>query len=272
LDRYAVVGNPVAHSKSPLIHAAFARATRQALRYERLLAPLDAFAATVERFAQDGGKGLNVTVPFKLEAFRVAHEVSARARLAGACNTLKRVDGTWHADNTDGAGLVRDLTVNLRVELAARSVLVLGAGGAARGILRPLLGEEPRALTISNRTFAKAEELARTFAAFGPIEAVAPQLLSGMTFDVVISATSAGLSDAAAQPWPPAIFAPGAFAYDLIYGDAATSFQRWALEHGAVRAADGLGMLVEQAAESFMIWRGVRPGTAPVRALLRLER
>ena len=268
VDRYAVVGNPVAHSKSPLIHGAFAQATGQAMNYERLLAPLDAFATTVEGFAREGGKGLNVTVPFKLEAFRVARTVSERAKRAGACNTLKREGDGWHADNTDGTGLMRDLTVNQGVVLAGSRVLLLGAGGAARGILGPLLGERPQSLTISNRTFAKAEELARTFAPLGPVAAVAPAALGARQFDVVISATSAGLSGDVAQPWLPTIFAPGAFASDLIYADTTTSFLRWARAQGVARIADGLGMLIEQAAESFFIWRGIRPSTAPVRALL----
>jgi shikimate dehydrogenase len=268
-DRYAVIGNPIAHSKSPAIHAAFARATGEHIVYERILAPLDGFAATVAAFAQAGGRGLNVTVPFKLEAFAVAREASDRARAAGACNTLKRTADGWFADNTDGAGIVRDLTVNLGVALAGRDVLVLGAGGAARGILVPLFAVGPRSVTLSNRTAARAEALVQAFAARGPIMAVAPDALAGRDFDVVINATSAGLAGDVALPWPGGLFRPGAFAYDMVYADATTPFVRWAQSHGATRTADGLGMLIEQAAESFFVWRGVRPATASVFALLR---
>lgn len=269
MDKYAVIGNPVAHSKSPQIHAAFARATGQALTYERLLAPLDGFAATVAAFERAGGRGLNVTVPFKLEAHALADTCSPRAQLAGAVNTLKRDGGSWYGDNTDGPGLVRDLTHNLGVALAGRAVLVLGAGGAARGIMSALLAENPRSVTISNRTDEKATAIARLFAPYGDVAAVSPQALAGRAFDVVINATSAGLADAAPPPWPATIVGGGGFAYDMIYADTPTTFLRWARHHGAMRTADGLGMLIEQAAESFLLWRGVRPETAPVFALLR---
>jgi shikimate dehydrogenase len=269
MDRYAVVGNPVAHSRSPQIHEAFARATRQAMTYERLLAPLDGFAATVERFAAEGGKGLNVTVPFKLQALALAHSASDRATAAGAANTLKRDDHGWYADNTDGAGIVRDLAVNLDVTLAGRDVLVLGAGGAARGIVLPLFDENVRSLVVSNRTAEKARALAATFASRGPIEAVDPGALGSRKFDVVINATSAGLKGDVAWPWPGGLFRPGAFAYDMIYGDGSTTFGRWARAQGVARTADGIGMLVEQAAESFCLWRGVRPDTRSIFRLLR---
>jgi shikimate dehydrogenase len=269
VDRYAVIGNPVAHSKSPPIHEAFARATGQELTYERLFAPRDGFAAAVEAFARAGGQGLNVTVPFKLEAFALAKEHSPRATLSGAVNTLKRAGKGWFGDNTDGPGVVRDVTRNLRVTLAGRSVLVLGAGGAARGIMSSLLAERPRSLTISNRTFAKAVAIADLFAPHGPIVAVAPDRLGGRAFDIVINATSAGLAHASPPPWPPSVVAGGAFAYDLIYADGPTAFLQWAQTHGAARTADGLGMLIEQAAESFVLWRGVRPDTAPIFSLLR---
>ncbi len=273
-DRYAVVGNPVAHSKSPEIHAAFARETGQDLAYERLLAPLDGFVSTVTRFQREGGRGLNVTVPFKLEAFALARERSPRAERAGACNTLAWRGTHWFGDNTDGAGLVRDLDVNLGVALAGHDLLVLGAGGAARGILAPLLDAAPRSLTITNRTVAKAEELAGAFAGLGPIRALAPAALAGLRFDVVLNATSASLAagPAAAPPWPDGIYAGAALAYDLMYGSEPTPFERRAHANGAVRVADGFGMLLEQAAESFLVWRGVRPDTAPVYALLRGER
>jgi shikimate dehydrogenase len=272
-DRYAIVGNPVAHSKSPLIHAEFARRTNQVLTYERLLAPLDGFAATVQAFARAGGKGLNVTVPFKVEAFALATECTARARLAKAVNTLKRVGDHWHADNTDGAGLVHDLIENLGIVLTGRRVAVLGAGGAAHGILGPLLAAGPAALVIANRTMAKAVSLANDFARLGPVTAVAPRDLAGATFDVVINATSFGMRDGdpGPAPCPPSIFAAGSFAYDLVYAraDAPTPFLRFAQEGGVARAADGLGMLIEQAAESFHLWRGVRPDTTAMFDLLR---
>ncbi len=269
MDRYAVIGNPIAHSKSPQIHAEFARATGQAMTYELLQAPLDGFAATVESFRRAGGCGLNVTVPFKLEAFAIAQSTSDRARAAGACNTLNRDGDGWHADNTDGAGIVADLTRNLGVTLRERDVLVLGAGGAARGVLVPLFGEGPRSVTISNRTANKAQALAAYFAQYGTVHARAPAALAGSTFDVVINATSAGLGGEVAWPWPPGLFRRDAFAYDMIYSDTTTAFLRWARTQGAARLADGLGMLIEQAAESFALWRGVRPDTAPIFAMLR---
>jgi shikimate dehydrogenase len=269
MDRYAVVGNPVAHSRSPQIHEAFARATHQDMTYERLLAPLDGFKSTVEQFAAEGGKGLNITVPFKLQALALAHSASDRARAAGAANTLKREGDAWYADNTDGAGIVRDLTINLDVALAGRDVLVLGAGGAARGIVLPLFGEKVRSLVISNRTAEKADALAAAFASRGPVEAVNPDALGARKFDVVINATSAGLKGDVAWPWPAGLFGAGAFAYDMIYGDGSTMFVRWARAQGVARTADGIGMLIEQAAESFHLWRGVRPATAPLFPLLR---
>ena len=270
-DRYAVIGHPVAHSKSPAIHAAFAQQTRQDLTYERLLAPLDGFRATVERFAAEGGMGLNVTIPFKREAFGVAAAITERARLAGAVNTLRRSGDAWHADNTDGVGLVRDLVDNLGVTLRGRAIAILGAGGAARGIVKPLFDAGAASIAIGNRTMGKATEIATQFGPFGRIEALAPDAIGARRCEVVINATSLGLGGAAidAFPFDAGVVAPGAFAYDLIYSDAETAFMRWARAHGASRAADGLGMLVEQAAESFAIWRGVRPDTKPVFAMLR---
>jgi shikimate dehydrogenase len=269
MDRYAVVGNPVAHSKSPQIHAAFAAATGQKITYERLLAPIGGFADVAETFAREGGKGLNITVPFKLDALAVAQTASERARAAGACNTLKRDGDGWYADNTDGAGIVRDLTANLDVSVEGRDVLVLGAGGAARGILLPMFAQQPRSLVLSNRTSEKADRLARQFASRGPISSVEPNRISGYTFDVVINATSAGLKGDASWLWPDGLFRTGAFAYDMTYADGSTPFIRWARDQGVTRTADGIGMLIEQAAESFFLWRGVRPHTAPVFKLLR---
>ncbi len=260
-DRYAVIGNPVAHSKSPRIHALFAAATGQDLRYETLLAPLDGFAPAVRDFIGAGGSGANVTVPFKEEAFRLATRLSERAQAAGAVNTLSFVGTEILGDNTDGAGLVRDLTTNLGFIIAAKRVLLLGGGGAARGVLLPLLGERPAQLVIANRTVEKAVALASTFAG---TEACGLDALDGRAFDLVINATSIGLTGAV----PPRLtFVPGALAYDMVYGKD-TDFLRQAAAAGAA-TADGLGMLVEQAAEAFFIWRGVRPATAAVLAELR---
>lgn len=272
MDRYAVVGNPVAHSRSPQIHEAFARATGQAMTYERILAPIGGFAEIAERFAREGGRGLNVTVPFKLDALAIASRASERAQAAGACNTLVRDGQAWFADNTDGAGIVRDLTVNLGVRLDDADVLVLGAGGASRGILLPLFAQRPRSVTVSNRTMEKAQALVDRFGGRGPLTAIAPMALAGRRFDVIVNATSAGLGAQGPWPWPDGLFAADAFAYDMIYGDAPTAFLRWAGTQGVARSADGLGMLLEQAAESFFLWRGVRPATAPVFDLLRPAR
>ena len=272
MDRYAVVGNPIAHSKSPQIHEAFARSTGQAMSYERILAPIGGFAQVAEKFAHEGGKGLNVTVPFKLDAFAVAHTASERAQAAGACNTLKRDGAGWYADNTDGAGIVRDLTANLGVGIEGADVLVLGAGGAARGILLPMFARKPRSLVLSNRTQEKADALVAKFRERGPVSAARPAEVAGRSFDIVINATSAGLKGETTWLWPTGIFRPGAFAYDMTYGDGSTVFLRWAQAQGVARIADGIGMLIEQAAESFSLWRGVRPDTAPVFELLRPSR
>jgi shikimate dehydrogenase len=270
MDRYAVIGNPVAHSKSPLIHEAFAQATGQRMSYERLLAPLDGFAATVERFATEGGSGLNVTVPFKLEAYTLAAKRSARAEEAQACNTLAWRDDHWYADNTDGIGLMRDFTHNLNEALAGRDVLVLGAGGAARGIMGPLLAQAPGSVVVLNRTERKAAELAASFVQHGQVVAMSSAQLNGRRFNVVINATSIGINgDVPENLWPRRPFASGGLAYDLVYADASTPFLRWASRHAAERMFDGLGMLIEQAAESFALWRGVRPETSPVFAMLR---
>ena len=273
MDRYAVIGNPIAHSKSPQIHAAFARQTGQALSYEALLAPVDGFAQTVAGFRAHGGQGLNVTVPFKLEAFALAEHHTARAQAAGAVNTLAfGADGVL-GDNTDGAGLVRDLTANLNFALAGCRILLLGAGGATRGVLLPLLDSRPARLTIANRTVAKADALAALFAARAgdtALDACGFDALAGRRFDLVINATAASLADEL-PPLPPGLYAEGALAYDMMYARAPTRFMRAALADGAARVADGLGMLVEQAAESFTLWRGVRPDSAPVLAELRRQ-
>lgn len=268
-DRYAVMGNPIAHSKSPQIHTAFARETGQDLSYEAILVPLDGFQTALGQFQADGGRGLNVTVPFKLEAWTLVDERSPRAEVAQAVNTIVlRGDGSRYGDNTDGVGLVRDLRQNLAVEIRGRNLLLLGAGGAARGVLGPLLAETPERLTIANRTASKAVDLATTFAGLGRVEGQGFDALAGHRFDLVINATAASLHGEV-PPLPPGVLAPGACCYDLMYAREPTAFLRWAEAQGAARLADGLGMLVEQAAEAFYLWRAVRPSTAPVIAALR---
>lgn len=266
IDRYAVIGNPIAHSRSPDIHAAFAAQTGEALRYERLLAPLDQFAATLQRFRSEGGKGANVTVPFKLGAHGLARRLTERARAAGAVNTLYWQDDDLVGDNTDGVGLVNDILINAGIPIVGKRILLLGAGGAARGVILPLLQKRPASLTIANRTVSKAEELARHFDGAGEI------LIAGFAelkrpFDIVINATSASL-DAALPSISGALFGRGSLAYDMMYGREPTVFLRFANKQGAV-VRDGLGMLVEQAAESFFVWRGKRPDTASVLQHLR---
>jgi shikimate dehydrogenase len=265
-DQYAVIGNPVAHSKSPQIHAEFARHTGQDLTYERLLAPTHAFIETASAFRARGGRGLNVTLPFKGEAFRFATQLSERARAAQAVNTLKFEGNAISGDNTDGAGLVNDLARNFGYAVAGRRVLLLGAGGAARGVIKPLLEQEPARLVLANRTLGKAQLLAQSFG--GGLEAGTYAALAGRQFDLVVNATSASLAGEL-PPLPPGVFAPGALAYDMVYGSDDTPFLGFARGEGAAALADGLGMLVEQAAESFFFWRGLRPDTAPVLKLLR---
>jgi len=261
-DRYCVFGNPIAHSKSPRIHALFARQTGQDLSYAAILAPLDGFAASVRDFAAAGGRGANITVPFKEEAFRFATALTPRAEAAGAVNTLSFSGESIRGDNTDGAGLVRDIAHNLGFAIAGKRILLIGAGGAARGVILPLLDQSPAATIVANRTAAKAAELATAFG----IEGGGFESLAGRAFDLVINATSAGLSDAT-LPLPEGVFAPGCLAYEMLYGRE-TRFMAQARAAGAA-VADGLGMLVEQAAEAFFVWRGVRPDTAPVLAELR---
>jgi len=262
-DRYAVFGHPIAHSKSPQIHAAFARQTGQDMSYEAILAPRDGFASSVAAFIAAGGRGANVTVPFKEEAYRLASRLSPRAQHAGAVNTLVFDDGIL-GDNTDGGGLVADLTRNLRCALAGKRILLVGAGGAARGVIAPLLDQTPAELVIANRTVSRAQELADLFGR--GVRACGFDALD-MPFDLVINATAASLAGEL-PPLSPRIFAAGTLAYDMMYGRD-TPFLAFARSHGAA-TADGLGMLVEQAAEAFALWRGVRPDTAPVIASLRV--
>lgn len=261
-DRYAVFGNPIAHSKSPRIHAEFARQTGQDLSYEAIEAPIDNFKGAVLAFRDAGARGANVTVPFKEQAFLLAGERSDRAEAAGAVNTLRFEDGGIFGDNTDGAGLVNDLMRNLGFDPAGRRVLLLGAGGAARGVGLPLMERNPSEMFVANRTAYKARELSARFDCYGG----GFDALPGRKFDLVINATAASLAGDL-PPLPDDIFAPGALAYDMMYGRE-TPFLTFARERG-VRVADGLGMLVEQAAEAFFIWRAVRPKTAPVIAMLR---
>ena len=267
-DRYAVIGNPVGHSKSPRIHAAFARQTAQDIEYGAIEAPLDGFGDAFERFRAGGGSGLNVTVPFKLDAYASATELTARARGAGAVNTLKFTDGGVLGDNTDGAGLVADITIRLGHPLSGARILLMGAGGAARGVVLPLLAERPAILAIVNRTGAKARALIERFDVEGPVRGGSYDDVRDESFDVVVNATSASLTGDV-PPMAARVFAPGALAYDMVYADRPTRFLDEARALGASRLSDGLGMLIAQAAESFLLWRGVRPDTRPVIEMLR---
>ncbi len=267
-DRYAVIGHPVAHSKSPLIHSMFAAALGHTVDYSAVLAPLDGFAQTVRAFRDTGGKGMNVTLPFKLEAFALADTLSVRAQRAGAVNAFKfEADGTLAGENFDGEGLVRDIQHNLKRPVRGARVLLLGAGGGVRGVLGPLLAQSPADIAIVNRTADKATQLALAFRADGPVRGYAYDDLKTAgarggqaAFDIIINGTSASL-DGEVPPLPDAAFAPGALAYDMMYGKGLTPFLAQARRAGA-QVADGVGMLVEQAADSFAWWRGVRPDTA----------
>ncbi len=264
-DRYAVIGNPIAHSKSPQIHKMFAEQTGQDIGYEAILAPLDGFAATVEQLRKDGYKGCNVTVPFKQNAYQLSNQkqyLSYDVVHARAANTLEFKRDGVHLHNTDGIGLTRDIQDNLGVPLRGKRVLLMGAGGAARGVLSPLRDAGAN-ITVANRTVDKAVILAERFV----VSSCSYGELAEKHFDVIINATSTGLSDEM-PPLPAGIFAPGALAYDMMYGRE-TPFMKFARKNGAATVSDGLGMLVEQAAESFFIWRGVRPTTATVIASLR---
>ena len=267
-DHYAVIGNPIKHSKSPLIHTHFAAQTKQNMDYVRLLAPLDDFRQSVLDFRAQGGKGLNVTVPFNLEAYALADHLTPRAQRAGAVNTLVfQEDGSIQGENTDGVGLVRDLTQQ-HVTLKNANILLLGAGGAVRGVLAPLLAERPANLTIANRNAERAQQLAHDFADLGSIHGCGYDELKDKNFTVIINGTSASLSGEL-PPLPDNLLTQGGVVYDMAYGTEPTAFQRWGEAHGASKALDGLGMLLEQAAESFYVWRGVRPNTQALRELMR---
>ena len=268
-NNYAVFGNPIKHSRSPVIHAAFAEQTGQQMCYRAVRGELDDFERSARNFFTAGGAGLNVTVPFKEQAFRFADRLSGRALRACAVNTLTRTpDGAIYGDNTDGVGFLRDVVANQGWTVAGASVLVLGAGGAARGILEPLMMDAPRALLIVNRTAARAAGLAEEFSDLGTVAGGGYDRLQGRRFDLVINATSAGLSGEM-PPLPDGLLTEHSCCYDLVYGSEPTTFMRWAAHQAAWAVSDGLGMLVEQAAQSFYLWRKIRPDTAPVIHQLR---
>jgi len=268
LDRYALVGHPVSHSWSPFIHGLFARATAQTMQYRLIDVPPERFRAEALQFFVDGGKGLNVTVPHKQAGAELVNELTPRANEAGAVNTIyQRANGELVGDNTDGIGLVTDLVLNLGLALEGQRILILGAGGATRGVLGPLLARQPALLAIANRTVARAQALATAFAPLGTLVASGFDGVEPAPFDLIINGTSASL-EGSAPPVTPAAIGPGTVCYDMAYAKGETPFTRYAHEHGALAAHKGWGMLVEQAAESFLIWRGIRPQTRPVLELL----
>lgn len=269
-ELYAVIGSPIKHSKSPWIHGQFADITGEAVDYVAVLGNEQDFAGSVDAFRAEGGQGLNVTVPFKQEAFDYASDYSERASRAGAVNTLVfREDGSAFADNTDGVGIVRDIKINNDVSIRGQRVLILGAGGAVRGILEPLLAEQPAEVVIANRTVSKAEQLAHDFSDLGKLSGTGFSDVEGR-FDLIINGTSASLAGDL-PPVPEAVISATSVCYDMMYGAEMTVFNQWAQKLGAAKVIDGLGMLVEQAAESFYIWRGVRPETQPVLNALRQQ-
>ena len=264
VDRYGVMGYPISHSRSPVIHRLFALQTGQDMQYELLQVAPDKLEQAIRQFQRTGGKGLNITTPHKTAVARLVDHLSERASTAGAVNTIDFRGTEMYGENTDGIGLLRDLDVNLGVDLPGANILILGAGGATRGIVGPLLEMQPRSLRIANRTLDKAEVIADHFARFGPVSACRFNVIPVTEpYDLIINATSAGVRGEA-PPYPEAAVSEGTFCYDLSYGLTPTPFSVWAREHGAARSVMGWGMLVEQAAESFHIWRGVRPDTAPV--------
>ncbi len=271
-DRYAVFGHPIKHSKSPQIHTLFAAQTAQQLCYEAIDVPPEQFTQTLQTFFTEGGRGLNCTVPLKELAWKQMDQLSERAKLAKAVNTIAlNDDASWFGDNTDGIGLVTDLTVNHAIPLQDERILILGAGGATRGILGPILEQSPQSITIANRTPAKAEQLAQEFNAIGAIRACGLNELSGQSFNLIINATSASLSGDL-PPLPDNLLATQGCCYDLAYANDATPFVTWGRQHHALKSVDGLGMLVEQAAEAFFIWRKIRPDSKPVIDLLDAKR
>ena len=270
-DQYAVMGNPIAHSKSPTIHTLFAKQTSQELEYKSILVDLEGFADAVKSFIDNNGKGLNITVPFKQQAWELADNLSERAKRAQAVNTIiVNPDNTLTGDNTDGLGIIRDICINHSVDIKNLKVLVIGAGGAVRGILEPLINCAPSRITIVNRTIERAIELAESFVDLYPVTVSGFEQLEAQEnqYDLIINGTSASLSGEL-PPLPDNILKPGGCCYDMMYSNEPTVFVEWAKQHGAAVALDGLGMLVEQAAESFQLWRGVRPDTADVISTLR---
>ena len=268
-DKYAVIGNPIGHSKSPLIHTEFARQTEQDMEYSAIEVPLDSLASSLQQLRDILKlKGINITVPFKEQAWQLVEDKSERAKRAGAINTLIfNEDGSTYGDNTDGVGLCRDLTDNHDIELQGKRILLLGAGGAARGVVEPLLAYQPAELFIANRTASKAQQLARLFADLGPVKGGGFDDIEP-AFDVVINATAASLQGEV-PPLPDTLLAEQASCYDMMYSDSDTAFVSWAKTHGAAKAIDGLGMLVEQAAEAFRLWRQKTPNTKSVIAMIR---
>lgn len=268
-DQYAVIGNPITHSLSPMIHTLFARETEQDLIYDKIEVPVEQFRNSVVEFCANGGKGLNITMPFKQEAFRLVTTASDEAIFAEAVNTLSFLDGDIIGHNTDGIGLLRDLVNNQRLTIKNSSILILGAGGAVRGILSCLLRQEPKLIVIANRTLETAQVVAHHFQHLGNITATPLSKATGQ-FNLIINGANISLATAT-MSFPVAVLSPECFCYDLMYGQETTPFLKWAHHHGALHMADGLGMLVEQAAESFYIWRGVRPNTRQVISLLKKE-
>ncbi len=264
IDRYGVMGYPVAHSRSPVIHRLFSMQTGENLQYELMKVAPDKLDGTITRFQRGGGKGLNVTLPHKSTVTRLVDEMSERAEIAGAVNTIVFDERGAYGDNTDGVGLIRDLTQNLDVQLASANILILGAGGATRGIIEPLLSAKPNSLTIANRTRSRATALVEHFSSFGSVDACRfTEVPHDVSFDLIINATSAGLKGDQ-PPYPEHALGDTTLCYDLSYGLTPTPFSVWASQKGAARSVMGWGMLVEQAAESFYLWRNVRPDTAPV--------
>jgi shikimate dehydrogenase len=270
VDHYAVVGNPVAHSLSPRIHAEFARTTGQSLEYQAIEIASDSFAAGIADLQQRGFRGLNVTVPFKVAAWELCNSLTARARTAAAVNTVcLQADGTMHGDNTDGIGLIRDLVDNLKIDIEQQNILILGAGGAVRGVLEPLLALSPSRITVANRDIDRALGLARDFRSFGEIEVIAYNQLISRDYHLIINATAAGLSNQL-PPISAAVLERASVCYDMMYNlSAPTSFVQWSRAQGVARSHDGLGMLVEQAAEAFYLWRGQHPDTSRLLSILR---
>jgi len=263
VDQYVVMGNPIEHSKSPTIQMAFAKQTQQQMDYVTCLVPIDQFNSVADQFFLTG-MGCNITVPFKEQAFAYAHVLTERAQFAGAVNTLKKQsDGSILGDNTDGIGLVTDILKNHRGRIKDQRILVLGAGGAVRGVLGPILAEHPQLLVIANRTDSKAVALAKKFQAMGNIQTVGFQQLQGAPFDLIINGTAASLAGEL-PPIPESVLSAKTWCYDMMYSQTLTPFNRWATDLGVEKCIDGLGMLIEQAAEAFFVWRGVRPDTAPV--------